>query len=181
LSTGDAKIGQAQSRIGEIRHGQRCLTLGRSSGRLGTVSCELDGRERGRGTPAASSGEGRARERAMLCEMRRGSECGRWRGSKKGVGRMGGHRGRENPAMCARAHALVNGEPGEGKTDREGPWRRERERRGTRGATAQRLANRAREAEREEGRARAKQLAPTGRPQRAESEREREHGRESRR
>jgi hypothetical protein len=37
---------------------------------------------------------------------------------------------------------------------------------------AQRLANRAHEAEREEGRTRAKQLAPTGRPQRAESERE---------
>jgi hypothetical protein len=32
--------------------------------------------------------------------------------------------------------------------------------------------NRAREAEREEGRARAKQLAPTGQPQRAKSERE---------
>jgi hypothetical protein len=43
---------------------------------------------------AASSGEGRARERAMLCEMRRGSECGHWRGSKRGDGRVGGRRGR---------------------------------------------------------------------------------------
>jgi hypothetical protein len=31
----------------------------------------------------------------MLCEMRRGSECGHWRGSKKGAGRVGGRRGRE--------------------------------------------------------------------------------------
>jgi hypothetical protein len=37
----------------------------------------------------------------------------------------------------------------------------------------QRLANRARQTEREEGQTRAKQLAPTGRPQRTESERER--------
>jgi hypothetical protein len=48
-------------------------------------------------------------------------------------------------------------------------------------ATAQRLAAQAREAEREEGRARAKQLAPIGGPQRAESEKERERERESRR
>jgi hypothetical protein len=75
-----------------------------------------------------------------------------------------------NPATCASAHTLVHDERGEGVTDREGPRRRER--RGTRGAIAQRLANRAREAEREEGRARAKQLVPIGRPQRAEGERE---------
>jgi hypothetical protein len=68
--------GRAQSGIREIKHGQRCLTSGRSSGRLGAVSGELDGRERGRGSPAASGGEGRARERAMRCEMGRGSECG---------------------------------------------------------------------------------------------------------
>jgi hypothetical protein len=43
-ATGDAKIGLAQSEIGEIRHGQRCLTSGRSSGWLGAVSDELDGR-----------------------------------------------------------------------------------------------------------------------------------------
>jgi hypothetical protein len=76
------------------------------------------------------------------------------------------------PATCASAHAPVHGEGGEGGTDREGPRRREREKRGA-WATTQRLAKRAREIEREEGRLRAKQLAPTGRPQRAESERER--------
>ena len=73
------------------------------------------------------------------------------------------------------AHAPVHGEGGEGGTDREGPRRREKS--GTRGATAQRLANWARGTEREEGRAWAKQLAPTGRPQRADNEREREQER----
>jgi hypothetical protein len=38
---------------------------------------------------------GRARERAELCEMRQGSEYGRWRGSKRELGRVGGRRGRE--------------------------------------------------------------------------------------
>jgi hypothetical protein len=51
-----------------------------------------------------------------------------------------------NPATCVSAHALVHGERGEGGTDMEGPRRRERKG-GTR-ATAQRLAARAREAER---------------------------------
>jgi hypothetical protein len=40
------------------------------------VSGELDGRERGLGSPAASSGEGRARERARACKMRRGASAG---------------------------------------------------------------------------------------------------------
>jgi hypothetical protein len=78
-----------------IKHGHRCLTSGQSSGRLGAVSSELDGRKRGRGSPTASGGEGKARERAVLCEMRRGSECGHWRGSKKGARCVGGRRGRE--------------------------------------------------------------------------------------
>jgi hypothetical protein len=54
----------------EIGHGDGYLTSGRSSGRLGAVSDELDGRERGRGSPAAAGDEGRARERAKLLEMR---------------------------------------------------------------------------------------------------------------
>jgi hypothetical protein len=58
------------------------------------------------------------------------------------------------PATCASAHAPVHGGGGEGRIDREGPQRRERERerKGAHGATAQRLAAQAREAEREEGR-----------------------------
>jgi hypothetical protein len=55
----------------------------------------MDGREHGRGSPAAAGGVGRARERVMLCEMRQGSECGHLRGSKKGAGHVGGRRGRE--------------------------------------------------------------------------------------
>jgi hypothetical protein len=80
--------------------------------------------------------------------------------------------------MCASTHALVHGECGEGGTDMDGPPRRERERRGTCGATTQRLANWAHEAERGGGRARTGQPAPTGRPQRAESKRERDRERE---
>jgi hypothetical protein len=56
------------------------------------------------------------------------------------------------PATCASARSLVHDRRGEGGADREGPLRRERERRGTR-ATAQRLAERACETEKEEGRA----------------------------
>jgi hypothetical protein len=57
----------------------------------------------------------------------------------------------------------------------------EREKRDARGNGSAPGEPGARDREREEGRARAKQLAPTGRPQRAERERERESGRESRR
>jgi hypothetical protein len=51
--------------------------------------------------------------------------------------------------MCVSAHAPVHGGCGEGGTDTEGPRRRERK--GAHGATAQCLAARAREAEREKG------------------------------
>jgi hypothetical protein len=37
---------------------------------LRAVSGELDGWEHGCGSPAAAGGEGRARERVRLCEMR---------------------------------------------------------------------------------------------------------------
>jgi hypothetical protein len=57
-STGEGEIGRTQSAIREIGHGDGYLTSGRSSGRLGTVSGELDGRERERGSPAVSGGEG---------------------------------------------------------------------------------------------------------------------------
>jgi hypothetical protein len=39
---------------------------------LGAVSDELDGRERGHGSPAAAGGVSRARERVKLSKMRRG-------------------------------------------------------------------------------------------------------------
>jgi hypothetical protein len=44
--------------------------------RPGAVSGELDGRRRGRGSPATSGGVSRARERARVCEMRRGASAG---------------------------------------------------------------------------------------------------------
>jgi hypothetical protein len=125
----------------------------------------------------SSGGVGRARERAELCEMRRGSERGLWRGSKRELGARGWASWPRILATCASVHAPVHGEGREDGTDREGPRRRERKE-GTR-ATAHRLAARAHETEREEGRARAKQLVPTGWPQRAEGERERERERES--
>jgi hypothetical protein len=64
------EIGRTQGAIREIGHEDGCLTSGRSSGRLGAISGELDGREHGRGSPATAGGEGRARERAKLREMR---------------------------------------------------------------------------------------------------------------
>jgi hypothetical protein len=95
MSTGESEIGRTQGAIGEIGHGVACLTSRQSLVRLGAVSGELDGRERGRGSPAAAGGVSRARERVKLSEMRRGVCAGHWRGSKKGSGRVGGRHGRE--------------------------------------------------------------------------------------
>jgi hypothetical protein len=72
---------------------------------------------------------GKARERVELCEMRRGSERGLWRGSKRELGARGWASWPRIPATCASAHAPVNGEGGEGETEREGPRHREREKR----------------------------------------------------
>jgi hypothetical protein len=128
-----------------------CLTSGWSSGWLGAVSDELDGRGGGRGSPARSGGVSRARARVGLREMRRRTECRHGRGLKRSWG-MGIAMWPRIPATCASARSLVHDRRGEGGADREGPLRRERERRGTR-ATAQRLAERACETEKEEGRA----------------------------
>jgi hypothetical protein len=129
--------------------GYMCLTSGWSSGWLGAIFGELDGRGGGRGSPARSSGMSRARVRVGLREMRRGSECGHGRGLKwsRGVVRATWPR---IPMTCASARSLVHGGQGEGRTDCEGPRRRERE--GARGGTARRLAERARKIEKEEGR-----------------------------
>jgi hypothetical protein len=70
LSTGEGEIRRTQGAIREIGHGNECLTSGRSSGRLGEVSDELDGQERGRGSPTATGGVGKARERVKPSEMR---------------------------------------------------------------------------------------------------------------
>jgi hypothetical protein len=90
------------------------------------ASGELDDRGGRRGSPARSDGVGRALARARLREMRRGSECGFRRCSKRA-----GTRGRTTwprfPATCASARALVYGGRGEGRADSAGPQRRERE------------------------------------------------------
>jgi hypothetical protein len=131
----------------EIGHGDGCLTSGRSSRRLGAVSSELDGREHGRRSPAASGGESRARERARVCEMRRGVCVGHWQGSKKGAERMGGCRGRETQrrARVRTCRSMASATKVE-LTRQVHDAEREK---GTRGATARRLADRARETERE--------------------------------
>jgi hypothetical protein len=110
--------------------------LGRSLGWLGAVSGELDGRGGGRGSLTSSGGVSRARARAGRREMRRGSECGRGRGSKRswGLGRATWPR---ILATCVSAHSLVQDRRGEGGTDREGPWCREREN----GCVGQRLGD----------------------------------------
>jgi hypothetical protein len=77
-STSEGEIGRAQGAIREIGHEDGCLTSGRSLGRLGAISGELDGRVRGRGSPAAAG------------NRRRGQSA------REGeVGHVGGRRGRE--------------------------------------------------------------------------------------
>jgi hypothetical protein len=73
-----------------------------------------------------SGGEGRARERARVCEMRQGVSAGHWRGRKKRAGGAWVTSWPRNPATCVSAHAPVHGERGGGGADRAGPRRRER-------------------------------------------------------
>ena len=129
------KLDEHRAQIREVGHGDKCLTSGWSSGRLGAVSSELDGRECRRGSPVASGGEGRARERVRVCEMRRGASAGHWQGSKKGARRVGGASWPRNLATCVSAHTLVHGGREEGGSDRVGPRRRERKK----GRSGQRL------------------------------------------
>jgi hypothetical protein len=149
--------------------------LGRSLGRSSTVSSELDGRERGRGSPADAGGVGRARERAELREMRQGG-AGHWWGSKKGAGHVGGCRGQEirrRARVCTRRSTV-----GTGRAELTGRVHGAEREKGTHGAMAQQLANRAREAEREEGRAGEETGTDRSAPLSSERERGRARGRE---
>jgi hypothetical protein len=112
----------------------------------------------------------RARAGAGLLEMRRGSECGRGRGSKSswGVGRATWPR---IPAKCASARSLVHDGRGEGRADRGGPWHRERMGAWGNGSAPGRAGPARQRGKRG---ARAKKPAPTTRPHWAASERERE-------
>jgi hypothetical protein len=153
LKAGANKVKQARG---------RSLTSGQNSGRPGMVSGELDGRECGRGSPAVAGGVGRARERAELREMRRGASAGHWRGSKKGAGRVGRRRGREI-WRCARVRthrSMVRAGRAELTRKVHSAEREERGARGNGSATSEPGPAR----QRERRSARAKKLAPTGRP-----------------
>jgi hypothetical protein len=79
--------------------------------------------------------------------MRRGASAGHWRGSKKGVGRVGGRRGRET-----RRRARVRtrrSTAGAGKADLTRQAHGAEREKGTHGSNGSALANRARETERE--------------------------------
>jgi hypothetical protein len=99
-----------------------------------------------------SGGVGRARERVQLSEMRQGVCARHWRVSKKGAGRVGGHRGREirrsarvrtrrsmasaeGAELTGRVHGAERGERGMQGNDSatSGPGPRDRERGSARG------------------------------------------------
>jgi hypothetical protein len=99
------------------------------------------------------------------------AEGARWRGSKRELGHVGENSGDVCECASAGPRRVRGGQNWQGGSTAQ------REKKGADGATAQRVANRAREAEREEGRAgegsRRRQVGPS--EQRArERERERE-------
>jgi hypothetical protein len=102
------------------------------------------------------------------------AEGARWRGSKRELGHVGENSGDVCECTSAGPRRVRGGQNWQGGSTAQ------REKKGADGATAQRVANRAREAEREEGRAgegsRRRQVGPS--EQRAR-ERERERERES--
>jgi hypothetical protein len=110
--------------------------------------------------------------------MRRGSECRHLRGSKKGAGRVGGRRGREirrRARVCTRWSTASAGRAE--LIGRVHGAEREREKRDARGNDSAPGEPGPRGRKRG-GTHAAKQLAPIGRPQRAEREKEREKERE---
>jgi hypothetical protein len=145
--------------------------------RLGAVSSELDGREHGRGSPAAAIGVSRARERVKLRKMRRGVCVGHWRGSKKGAGRVGGHRGREiwRRARVRMRRSMASVEGAELTGQAHGAEREERGARDNDSATGD-PGPRDRE---REGASRRRKLVSTDRPHWAASERGRARVREN--
>jgi hypothetical protein len=74
LKAGANRVKQARGQVSHLRS-----ELGVPWRGLG----ELDERGGGRGSPVRSDGVGRALAREGLRELRRGSECGRGRGSKR--------------------------------------------------------------------------------------------------
>jgi hypothetical protein len=126
------------------------VVSGRSSRSLGAISGQLDGQEHESGSLAAADGEGRARERAKVCEMRRGVCAGRRWGYKKGAGRVGGVVA-EKPGdvrECACADPRRRAERAELTGLAHGAEREKRDARGN-GSTTSDLGPRDRERERE--------------------------------
>jgi hypothetical protein len=76
------QIHHDRTELRETEHGSEFLTSGWCSGRLDAASDGLDDQHGGRGSPASSSGDGRARERVSVGEMRLGRESRCGRGSK---------------------------------------------------------------------------------------------------
>jgi hypothetical protein len=79
--------------------------------------------------------------------MRRGASAGHWRGSKKGVGRVGGRRGRETQRRARVRTCRSTASAKKAKLTRQ-THGAEREKR-TRGGNGSALANQAREIERD--------------------------------
>jgi hypothetical protein len=76
------RIGHDTTELKETKNNSEFLTSGRCSVRPGVAPGGLDGRYGGCGSPAGSSGGGRARERVGVGEMRQGRESGCRRCSK---------------------------------------------------------------------------------------------------
>jgi hypothetical protein len=131
-------------------------------------SCEMDDWGGGRESPARSNGVGRAGAGARLREMRRVSECGRGRGSKRSWGAWAGVVAEDSGDVRVRVPWSTTDA---GRAELTGEAHSVEREDGRVGATAGRLAKWARKAEREEGRAGKEtsgdSLAPLG------SERER--------
>jgi hypothetical protein len=88
----------------------------------------LDDRHGGRGSPARLSGVGRARERASLREMERGSECGCERCSKRSWGAWARDVARDLSVRARVRACWSTAGREEGGADRAVPRRSERER-----------------------------------------------------
>jgi hypothetical protein len=118
------------------------------------ASCGLDDRQRGRGSPASTGGDGRARERAIVSEMRQGREtvCERHGRSPRRV------RGRGSAVVAGKIE-LTRGAHGAARESK------------CVGEQSMALTRQASDAERESGHVCARKLAPTYWPRRIEGER----------
>jgi hypothetical protein len=140
------RIGQDKAESGETEHGNRCLTSGGSSRRLGAASGGLDGQHGGRGTPTKPSGESIARERVSLRDMRQGASVGVG-GAQKGVGMRGQVTW---PRISACMHARPRRFAGKAKLTGQ-----------SHGETVHHADGQAREAETERGTRASRRPAPT--------------------